>query len=90
MELIDEFAAQPEEYTEITDDDMAKRAISLRAALLERHKLVDKIREEFKAPHLKEARAVDELYMPIVKKAKKAASARPGRGLRDQEASYGA
>ena len=71
--LIDDLAAQAETYREITDDDTAKRAISLRAALLEQHKRADTIREEAKKPHLKAAREVDELWMHVVKKAKRAA-----------------
>jgi hypothetical protein len=72
--LIDEMVAAADAYgQEITDDDEAKRAISLRAALLEQHNKLDKVREAAKAPHLKAAREVDEVYMPTVKLAKKTA-----------------
>jgi hypothetical protein len=71
--IIDELAEVADSYKAIDDDDTAKRAISLRAALLEQHGAVDKVREEAKKPFLKAAREVDEIWMPIVKKAKKAA-----------------
>lgn len=68
--LIDDLAEAALAYAEINDDEEAARAISLRAALLELHKVVDKQREAEKAPHLRAAKAVDEEWMHIVKKAK--------------------
>ena len=68
---IDQLSLAAELYKEIRDDETARKAISLRAALLEEHKRADGIREEAKKPHLKAAREVDEMWMPIVKKAKK-------------------
>lgn len=68
--IIDDLAGQAAKYSEITDDEMAKRAISLRAALQEQGKKVDKAREILKAPILKAAREIDEIWMPTVKLAK--------------------
>src|SRR5262245_35265302 len=71
--MIDDLAARAEEYGEILDDETSQQAVSLRAAILELHKTADQLREEQKKPHLKAARDVDEAYMPMVKKAKRAA-----------------
>ena len=71
--MIDELVEQAKLYRDISDDDTAKRAISLRNAILEQHKRADGLREEAKKPHLKAAREVDEIWMPVVKKAKSAA-----------------
>jgi hypothetical protein len=71
--LIDELAEKAIAYGPINDDEEASRAISLRAAILEQHKRADKEREQAKAPYLKQAREVDEIWMPMVKKAKSAA-----------------
>jgi hypothetical protein len=68
--LIDEMSIAASEYMAIDDDEQAQRALSLRSALLEQHKKIDKQREAEKAPHLKAAKQVDELYMHIVKRAK--------------------
>jgi hypothetical protein len=68
--IIDDLAGQAAKYFEITDDAMAKRAISLRAALQEQGKKVDKAREILKAPILKAAREIDDIWMPTVKLAK--------------------
>lgn len=70
-EIINDLSRQADNYKEITEDEQAQRALSLRSALLEQHKVVDKTREDAKAPYLKSAREVDEIYMPVVKKAKK-------------------
>src|SRR5262245_6919642 len=70
---IDRLAEAAEAYGEILDDETSARAVSLRAAILEQHKRADTIREGEKAPHLKRAREVDEIWMPVVKKARRAA-----------------
>ena len=66
---IDELEKQVKTYREIEDEDQAARAQSLRARLLELKKAVDTKRETLKAPHLKQAREIDEIWMPPVKKA---------------------
>jgi len=71
---IDELHDQVRTYREIDDDETAARAQSLRARLLELRAIVDKKREELKAPHLRAARDVDEAWMPPVKKALGAAN----------------
>lgn len=60
-------------YGQISDDETAARAQSLRARLLELGGIVDKKREAMKAPHLKAAREIDDAWMPPVKMARKAA-----------------
>ena len=69
VEQIEELERQVKAYREIDDDETAARAQSLRARLLELKGIVDKKREELKAPHLREARAIDEIWMAPVKKA---------------------
>jgi len=71
---IDELHDQVRTYREIDDDETAARAVSLRARLMELRAIVDKKREALKAPHLKQARDIDEAWMPPVKKAAGAAN----------------
>ena len=75
VDQIDELEKQVKAYREIEDDETAARAQSLRARFLELKGAVDKKREELKAPHLKAAREVDEIWMTPVKKATGCASA---------------
>lgn len=74
VEQIDELHDQVKSYREIDDDETAARAVSLRARLLELRAIVDRKREDLKAPHLRAARDVDEAWMPPVKKATGAAN----------------
>jgi len=57
-------------YAEISDDETASRAQSLRSRLLELSGLADKTREAEKKPHLEAGRAVDAKFKPLVDKAK--------------------
>lgn len=57
-------------YKVITDDDVAKKALSLRNRLNELSGQADKIRVKLKEPHLESGKAVDAKYQPLVKKAK--------------------
>lgn len=75
VDQIDELEKQVRAYREIDDDETAARAQSLRARLLELKGAVDKKREELKAPHLKAAREVDEIWMAPVKRATGCANA---------------
>jgi hypothetical protein len=69
VDQIDELEKQVRAYREIEDDETAARAQSLRARLLELKKAIDTKREALKAPHLKAAREVDEIWMSPVKRA---------------------
>ena len=75
VDQIDELEKQVKAYREIEDDETAARAQSLRARFLELKGAVDKKREELKAPHLKAAREVDEIWMAPVKRATGCANA---------------
>src|SRR3954465_7121339 len=75
VEQIDELEKQVKAYKQIESDEQAAQAISLRARFLELKGIVDKKREELKAPYLKSARDVDEVWMPPVKKATGCANA---------------
>lgn len=72
---IDAATAGAGEYAEITDDDAAKKAQSLRARLNELSGLADKKREAEKKPFFEAGKAVDARYQPLVKAAKAAADA---------------
>lgn len=61
------------EYQEITTDEAAAKAQSLRSRLLELSGEADKTREAEKKPHLEAGRAVDAKWQPLVKKAKEGA-----------------
>jgi hypothetical protein len=69
-EQIDSAAAGAKAYAEITDDETAARAQSLRSRLLELSGKADKIRTKQKAPHLEAGNDVDKVWQPIIKKAK--------------------
>lgn len=71
--IIDDLAIAADDYDEITSDEQADRAQSLRARLLDRASEADKIRVAEKEPHLEAGRKVDARWMPWVKKAKTAA-----------------
>jgi hypothetical protein len=58
------------EYTEIADDDTARRAQSLRARLNELSRTADNRRQILKKPHLEAGQAVDHKWQPLVKDAK--------------------
>lgn len=70
---IDAALAGADEYKEITTDEAAAKAQSLRSRLLELSGEADKTREAEKKPHLEAGRAVDAKWQPLVKKAKEAA-----------------
>lgn len=57
-------------YVKIDDDATAKKALSLRNRLNELSNQADKIRKAEKEPHLAAGKAVDEMWQPLVKKAK--------------------
>lgn len=57
-------------YSKIADDATAAKALSLRNRLNELSGQADKIRVKSKAPHLEAGKAVDDLWQPLVKKAK--------------------
>ena len=57
-------------YLDITTEDEAAKAQSLRARMNELAGVADKTREALKRPHLEAGKAVDALYMPLVKEAK--------------------
>jgi len=58
------------EYTEITTDETAAKAQSLRSRLLELSREADKKRAAEKEPHLEAGRAVDAAWQPLVKESK--------------------
>lgn len=72
---IDAAAAGAAEYAEISDDETASKAQSLRSRLLELSGNADKLREDRKRPHLDAGKAIDAKFMPLVKAAKTAADA---------------
>jgi hypothetical protein len=57
-------------YSEITSDAMAAKAQSLRARMNELAGTADKRREKLKKPHFEAGKAVDALWMPLVRDAK--------------------
>lgn len=61
------------EYAQITSDETASKAQSLRSRLLELSGQADKIREAQKKPHLEAGKAIDAKFQPLVKSAKAAA-----------------
>lgn len=60
-------------YQTITSDEAAGRAQAVRSRLLDIGGQADNIREREKAPHLAAERAVDKLWMPLVRQAKEGA-----------------
>lgn len=62
-------------YAEITDDETADAAQSLRARLNELSGEADKAREKAKKPHLEAGKEIDAKWQPLVKAAKGAADA---------------
>ncbi|MFB9952084.1 hypothetical protein ACFFP0_24815 [Rhizobium puerariae] len=62
-------------YNKITDDATASKAQSLRNRLNELSGDADKKRDELKRPHLEAGKAIDKLWMPLVKSAKEGANA---------------
>lgn len=72
---IEAASAGADRYKEITDDDSAAAAQSLRARLNELSGEADKKREAQKKPHLEAGKAIDAKWQPLVKAAKTAADA---------------
>ena len=70
--LIAGLEAGVEKYAEVRSDDEAARAQSLRSRILELGKRADAVRTEIKAPHLKECKAIDAAWQPVVKRAEAA------------------
>lgn len=70
---IDAALAGVSEYGEISSDETAAKAQSLRSRLLELSGEADKTREAEKRPHLEAGRNIDAKWQPLVKKAKEAA-----------------
>jgi len=64
-----------EAYQKISDDKTATKAQSLRNRLNELSNDADKKRDELKRPHLEAGKAIDKVWMPIVKAAKEGANA---------------
>jgi hypothetical protein len=60
-------------YRDITSDEEAGKAQSLRARMNELAGTVDKKREALKRPHLEAGKAIDLRWMPLVKEAKNVA-----------------
>src|SRR5262245_9248690 len=58
-----------EQYVRVTDDEMSKRALSLRNRMQTLRLRADKLREEEKAPHLKAGQEVDKKWQPMIKAA---------------------
>lgn len=67
---IDEAAAGAQKYEEVTSDEQAVQAQTLRAHLLKLHKDGEEKRKELKQPFQNEADAIDSIWMPVTKKAK--------------------
>lgn len=67
---VDSASADVNKFAEITSDDQAKQAQSLRARLNEIANEADKKRVVEKQPHLDASRAVDGKWQPIIQKAK--------------------
>lgn len=63
-----------EAYQKISDDKTATKAQSLRNRLNELSNDADKKRDELKRPHLEAGKAIDKVWMPIVKAAKEGAN----------------
>lgn len=63
-----------EGYQKISDDKTATKAQSLRNRLNELSNDADKKRDELKRPHLEAGKAIDKVWMPIVKAAKEGAN----------------
>ncbi|KEA07163.1 hypothetical protein [Rhizobium rhizogenes] len=61
-------------YKKIADDATAAKAQSLRNRLNELSGDADKKRDELKRPHLESGKAIDKVWMPIVKSAKEGAN----------------
>jgi hypothetical protein len=57
-------------YLDITTEDEAAKAQSLRARMNELAGVADKTREALKRPHLEAGKAIDAEWMPLVKEAK--------------------
>lgn len=72
-EQIDAASKGVADYAEITSDETAAKAQSLRSRLLELSGEADKKREAEKKPHLEASRNVDAKWQPLVKSAKAAA-----------------
>lgn len=72
---IDAASAGVAEYAEITSDETAAKAQSLRSRLLELSGSADKLREDRKRPHLEAGKEIDGKFMPLVKLAKNGADA---------------
>jgi hypothetical protein len=70
---IEAAAAGVDGYAEITDDETAAKAQSLRSRLLELSGSADKKREAEKKPHLEAGKTIDAKWQPLVKAAKAAA-----------------
>jgi len=68
-EQIESAKAGAAEYAKIRDDEMAARAQSLRARLLELKALVEKGHKIAKEPHLKAGREVDAKWLPVAREA---------------------
>lgn len=66
-------ARNAETYAEITDDDTASKAQSVRSRLLDLGGDADKKREALKRPHLDAGKKIDTDWQPIIKAAKDAA-----------------
>jgi len=62
-------------YQKIADDKTAAKAQSLRNRLNELSGDADKKRDELKRPHLEAGKAIDKVWMPLVKSAKDGANA---------------
>lgn len=69
-EQIEAASAGASEYATIASDEALARAQTLRSRLLELSGEADKTRKAEKAPHQAKADAVDDQWMPLVKKAK--------------------
>lgn len=72
---IDAASEGASQYEEISDDETASKAQSLRARLNELSRDADKKREAEKKPHLEASKVIDAKWQPLVKKAKAAADA---------------
>lgn len=72
---IDAASAGVSDYAEVSDDETAAKAQSLRSRLLELSREADKKRDAEKRPHLEAGKAIDAKFQPLVKAAKAAADA---------------
>lgn len=73
-EQVEAAKAGAAEYTKIHDDEMAARAQSLRARLLELKATIEKAHKAAKEPHLKAGRDVDAKWLPVAREAEGAAN----------------